>query len=119
MGIPNALFDGSYPDFTEKWYSEVATFLVVPTILNIFLPILDFILSYLINFVVLLEDRNFTSNRNLTKTKTLGQYIELRKGDEFSLVDNYSYITVVMLLNLLYGVGIPLLFPLTLFAWIS
>jgi len=40
------------------------------------------------------------------------------KGDEFNLADNYSFIIVVVLTNLLYGVGLPILFPLTLLAWI-
>ena len=119
MGIPKTLFDGTYPDFTEKWYQEVATFLVVPTILNIFLPILEFLFSYLTNFLIIWEDRGFSTNPNFTKTKTIGQYIEIWKGEEFSLSDNYSYITVLVLMNLLYGAGIPILFPLTLFAWIS
>lgn len=49
----------------------------------------------------------------------MGQYIELMKGDEFNIADNYSFIIVVSLINLLYGVGLPILFPLTLFAWIT
>lgn len=49
----------------------------------------------------------------------MGQYVELMKGDEFNIADNYSLIVVVVLINLLYGVGLPILFPLTLFAWIS
>jgi len=48
----------------------------------------------------------------------MGQYIDLMKGDEFNLADNYSYIIVLVLINLLYGVGLPILFPLTLIAWI-
>lgn len=87
--------------------------------LNIFLPILEFFFTYITFQIIIWEDRGFTTNKNKTKTKTIGSYVELCKGDEFSLSDNYSYITVLVLMNLLYGAGIPILFPLTLFAWIS
>jgi hypothetical protein len=55
----------------------------------------------------------------MTKTKSIGGYVELIANEEMALFDCYSHIIVIVLINMLYGVGIPVLFPLTLFAWIS
>jgi len=56
MGIPQAIFDGTYPDFTEKWYQEIAGFLVIPTILNIFLPISEFVFLTVLGKFFIWED---------------------------------------------------------------
>jgi len=55
----------------------------------------------------------------MTKQRSIGSYVEMMSGDENELYNSYSWIVVIVLINMLYGVGLPLLFPLTLFAWIS
>lgn len=44
----------------------------------------------------------------------MGQYIDKMSGPTNDIFDGYSYIMVIIWINMLFGVGLPLLFPLTL-----
>ena len=110
--------DGKYPDFTNRWFNEIANFFITPMYINIFVPIIEFIIVYTIYCIVRLHDQGWTWNTYNTKWKSMGQYINKMSGSENDIFDRYSFIMMVIFINMFYGVGLPLLFPLTLIALI-
>ena len=46
VGLPIAFLDGDYPDFTARWYNEIATFFVMPNILNVLVPFTEFLVFW-------------------------------------------------------------------------
>lgn len=44
----------------------------------------------------------------------MGQYIDKRSGGENDIFDQYSFVMMVIFINMYFGVGLPMLFPLTL-----
>jgi len=51
MGLPISLLDGDYPDFTKRWYAEIATFFVMPNIFIILFPFAEFFMNYTLRAV--------------------------------------------------------------------
>lgn len=49
----------------------------------------------------------------------MGQYIEVMSNPENDIFDRYAFIMMVIWINMAFGVGLPILFPLTLIALLS
>lgn len=108
--------DGRYPDFTNRWFNEIANFFITPMYINIFIPFVEFGIVYAAYTITKWHDRSWTTNVHTTKCKSMGQYIDKMSGSENDIFDHYSFIMVVVFINMYFGVGLPLLFPLTLIA---
>lgn len=52
----------------------------------------------------------------MTKTNNVLDYVEIHSGSEHLLFDKYSMTMTFVLVTMLYGFGIPILFPITLAA---
>jgi len=112
-------FDGRYPDFTNRWFKELANFFITPMYINIFVPFLEFFIVYSMYTLSRYNDRAWTREVYKTKCKTISQYIDKMSGPQNDIFDNYSYIITIVWINMVFGVGLPLLFPLTLASLIS
>lgn len=53
-----------------------------------------------------------------TSCKTLQEYIELYSGPEYSLHYKYSGIQTVVYMTMIFGAGLPILFPIALVTFI-
>ena len=104
------LLDEGYPDFTKRWFNEVANFFITPMYINIFVPFIELGIIYSAYTLINWNDR---SGKYDTKCKSMGQYIDKNSGSTNDIFDVYSYITVIVWINMYFGVGLPLLFPLT------
>jgi hypothetical protein len=111
--------DGRYPDFTNRWFKELANFFITPMYINIFVPFLEFGIVYLLYTLSKWHDRGWSRDTYATKCKSMGQYITKMSGPENDIFDNYSYIMTIVWINMYFGVGLPLLFPLTLISLVS
>jgi hypothetical protein len=82
--------------------------------INIFVPFIEFAIIYGTYVFAKWHDRGWSSNTYATKCKSIGQYIDKMSGSTNDIFDGYSYIMVIIWINMYFGVGLPLLFPLTL-----
>jgi hypothetical protein len=54
-----------------------------------------------------------------TRSKTIGQYLEVISNPENEIFDRYAFILMMIYINMFFGVGLPVLFPLTLVALVT
>lgn len=119
-GVYIPFLDGKYPDYIDRWYLEIAPYFVIPMFVIILVPFIELFANFLIQKFMMWKDRGWTWASSLrTNCHTVGQYVDMVSGCQNTLYDRYSNVIVLLLVNLLYGVGLPMLFPLTLFSLLS
>lgn len=59
--------DGRYPDFTNRWFNELANFFITPMYINIFVPFIEFTIVYLVFVLNRWHDRGWSRNIYATK----------------------------------------------------
>ena len=113
-GLPISFFNGQYPDFTFEWYDDVGASLVQTMLINAFSPIIEFGVFYILGVMLRWKDRGFSNDTSKTKKKTIQQYVNLYSGPEYLLHYKYSTIMNIIFVTMMYGTGLPLLFPIAL-----
>jgi hypothetical protein len=111
--------DGDYPDFTKRWFQEISPFFITPMIANIFISLIEFTGNYLYCKLIIWHDRGFGCNKKWTKSKTISQYVRIHSNPENEIFDRYAFVLMMIFINMAFGVGLPILFPLTLMALVS
>jgi hypothetical protein len=84
-------------------------------IINSIFSIIEFFISYGQKFVFRLLDRSFTSDTYKTKKTSMQVYVDLYSGPEYFIHFKYSGVLNVTFVTMMYGMGIPVLFPIA--AW--
>ena len=79
---------------------------------NIYWPVMEFFAFYGMRFVFRLLDKSFKIGSNSTKKTTIQQYIELYSGPVFFIHYKYSSILNIVFVTMMYGIGLPILFPI-------
>ena len=130
-GIPIYFIDGFYGDFNAKWYIHVAPIFITPMFIRWILPPVMLGVSWLINRFFLILDqrgvilsklflRSLPQNQKDDKTNiftsknTNLDYTNLRSGEKLDLASPYAQILVAIMITFMFGLGLPVLFPLTL-----
>lgn len=111
--------NGQFYDYQPQWYSNVGFKIVYTMIISAFLPFINIFLSISIPFVRQLYDRDWGSDVYHTKTTTIPQYRELYGGEEYVIHFKFSDILTTIYITLMYGVGMPILFPIAAFKFIN
>ena len=117
-------FRQQYVDLTSSWYRYFSPDILISMISLAVFPQLDFIISYLTSKVLRIIDkgyfnRPFCRNKNKTKCKTKKQYETLYAGPKYEMHFNYSCIMTQIYISFMYGMIMPILFPMTLFGIIN
>lgn len=130
-GIPIYFIDGFYGDFSSKWYVNVAPIFITPMFIRCILPPVMLTVNWVVNRIFLIIDKRnyFLSKicfkilqRNepedqtnvFTNKKTNLEYANLRSGDNLNLNNPYAQILVAIMITFMFGLGLPILFPITL-----
>ena len=79
---------------------------------NVYWPAFEFFAFYGLRTAFRLRDRNFTCDSNKTKKTTIQQYYEIYSGPTFFIHFKYSAILNITFVTFMYGVGLPILFPI-------
>jgi hypothetical protein len=85
---------------------------VAAMIFNVYWPVLEFFCFWGMRFGFRWMDRRFSCNKYTTKKSTLQTYIELYSGPTFFIHYKYSTILVITFVTMMYGLGMPILFPI-------
>ncbi len=87
---------------------------------NIYWPIFEVGVWYGYRFAFRLLDRRFkTCNVNYTNKTTIQQYVEIYSGPVFFIHYKYSSILNITFVTMMYGLGIPILFPIAAISFLT
>jgi len=108
-----ALTSGSFTDFNSGWFKSVGNVLVDAMVFNAWFPIVEIVLYAGIRELYRFCDRGYSFNcsKYNTRSKTLNQYIEMSVGGVYFMHFKYSGILNIVYVTLMYGIGLPYLFP--------
>lgn len=107
------------PDFNAQWFSQIGTTLVGAMMFNIYWPVVEFFVFFGMRSTFRLLDRSFSCDKNRTKKTTIQQYVELYSGPVFFIHYKYSSILNITFVTMMYGLGLPILFPVAAFALLT
>jgi len=108
---------GEYTDFNEDWYADIGCTIIKAMIVAALFPLIEAVMFGSMKYAFKLLDRGFSSNIFRSNKKTVQQYIDVQVGPEYMIHFRYSAILNFSFVCMMYGVGLPLLFPISLFAY--
>lgn len=86
---------------------------------NIYWPVIEFFVYYGMRSTFRILDRGCSScNDYKSKKTTIQQYVEIYSGPTYFIHYKYSSILNITFVTFMYGLGIPLLFPIAVFAFL-
>jgi hypothetical protein len=119
LGLNNVI-QGSYPDYTAKWYNIVGGTLVSTMLLNAFMPPLYEFQAVATAWAFQKLDQGFARGDDKiykTKQSQIYSYLELYTGPDYIVHYKYSTILNIIYVTMLYGVGLPVLFPIAIISF--
>ena len=111
--------DGGIPDFNTQWFRDIGATLVGAMLFNVYWPVVEFFVFFGMRTAFRLLDRSFTFNAERTKKTTIQQYVELYSGPVFFIHYKYSSILNITFVTMMYGMGLPILFPVASFSFLT
>lgn len=108
---------GKYPDLNFEWYNDIGASFVITMITAALFPIIEFSIGFSQKLVFQFLDRGCSCNSQKTKKVTIQGYINLYSGPEYMMHFKYSGMMNVLFVTFMYGLAIPLLFPIALMAF--
>jgi hypothetical protein len=85
-------------------------------LINAIFPIIEISYSYPLRVLWRLLDRGFKCDTNITKKKTIQQYVNVYSGPNYLMHFKYSAMLNTIFVSFMYGLALPLLFPIALLA---
>lgn len=104
-----------YADLDRNWYLDIAPALTQTMIIMALFPYPEFVGWWGIKKVFRMMDRGLSHDPYKTKTVTLQQYVNLYSGPVYMMHFKYSSILTQVFVSFMYGMCIPMLFPIALF----
>ena len=112
-GFLGAIFKGKLGDFNTFWFSDIGKTLVGAMLFNVYWPVLEAFVWFGYRLAFRMLDRRFKScNDEVTHKTTIQQYVEIYSGPVFFIHYKYSSILNITFVTMMYGVGLPVLFPI-------
>lgn len=109
--------DGQFPDFTFEWYIDIGPALIQTMFIAAIFPIIEFGYGYPMKWFFRRLDKGKDPSGNTTKKVTIQQYVNLFAGPDHLLHFKYSSVMNVTFVTFMYGLALPLLFPIALLAF--
>lgn len=103
---------GPISDFNELWFRTTGNFLVSTMIFNAYYPPLEFFMYYGLRWLFRMMDSNWTGDKRITNATSIQAYIDIRAGPQYLMHFKYSTILNTVFVTMMYGFGIPILFPI-------
>jgi len=103
---------GPFYDYMPEWYSNVGFKIVQTMIINSIMPYVGLATGFIIPAIKRKLDRKFGSDVYVTKKTSMAQYKDLYSGADYVIHFKYSGILNIMYITMMYGIGMPILFPI-------
>lgn len=110
---------GPFYDYMPDWYPNVGAKIVQTMIINSILPYVGLVTSFMIPAVMRVIDRRFKSDIYSTKKTSMGSYKDLYSGKDYIIHFKYSGILNIVYITMMYGIGMPILFPIAAFNYLN
>jgi hypothetical protein len=107
-----------YADFNKNWYMDIAPSLTQTMIIMAVFPWVEICIFGFIKNLQRWLDSGFPCSRSkelTTKKVSIQQYINLYSGPVYLMHFKYSSVMVQVFVSFMYGMNIPLLFPIAMF----
>ena len=119
------IFHGVYHDYSPKWYAKVGNTLCYTMLINAFMPFIFEVLEILERWFFIARDSGMWCKCGKrkheryykTKQKQIYAYIDLYAGPEYKIHYKYSAILNVTYVTMMYGLGLPILFPIAFLSY--
>lgn len=117
-GWLSAVFSGTFYDYSPKWYASVGSVLVSTMLLNAFMPPIYEGITNATAWLFQTMDNGWRCCKKreervyMTKTTQIYQYLDLYTGPDYIVHYKYSGVLNVIYVTMLYGLGLPALFPI-------
>lgn len=108
---------GMYFDYMPNWYHEVGNKIVKAMIINSIMPYVTLCTSVGIPKVMRWLDNKGDPYKS--KKTSMAQYKKLHGGADYIIHFKYSNILNVCYITMMYGVGMPILFPIAAFNFLN
>jgi len=113
--LAKTVFNGPFYDYLPLWYTAVGYKLTQTMIINSIFPVIEFGINFSKLWVFRKMDRKWGKDTYVTKKTNMQQYVDIYSGPEYLIHFKYSGILNVTFVTMMYGLGIPILFPIA--AW--
>lgn len=110
------LFNGLHTDYTPDWYIDVGLVILQTMVIQVFMPIVNTVKGFVVPIIKQKIDSHFTDDPYKTRSTSLAKYRAIYGGEEYLIHFKYSDALVIVYVACLYGIGIPLLFPIAAIA---
>lgn len=112
--ILGSIFNGADPDFNNRWFISIGDTVIGASIVNIFTPLVEIVIIYIFILPKRIFDRGFCCCYKKTRTLTINKYVSIWSGPKFEIHFKYSMILNLVFISMIFGPGLPILFPITL-----
>lgn len=104
-------FKGPHHDYGPEWYAEVGFLILKTMIINAFLPFSGLALGWGLPWIHRKMDMKWGNDRYVTKKTSMIAYKKTWSGGEYIMHIKNAGLLLVVFVTCMYGVGMPLLFP--------
>jgi len=101
------------------WYQNVGEKIVKTMIINSILPYVGLVSTFVVPWVMRKIDKRFKSDPYITKKTSMATYKDLYSGKDYFIHFKYSGILNIVYITMMYGIGMPILFPIAAFNFIN
>jgi hypothetical protein len=115
--LADSVFNGPFYDYLPLWYTAVGYKLTQTMIINSIFPVIEFGIAYSKLWVFRKMDRSWGSDTYKTKKTNMQTYVDIYSGPEYMIHFKYSGIMNVTFVTMMYGLGVPILFPIAAFTY--
>ena len=106
------LLDGQFRDYSPNWYTLVGNNIVQTMFINAFMPIISETIVIVTGSIQRCIDRGCTRDIYRTRQSQIYSYIDLYVGPDHVIHFKYSQLLNVTFVTMMYGLGMPILFPI-------
>lgn len=106
---------GPYHDYMPEWYTDVGLKICQAMVINSVMPYVGVATSIIVPMLIQKLDNGFTDDIYKTKQSSLIKYRALYSGKDYEIHFKYSDAIVVVYVTMMYGLGMPILFPIAAF----
>jgi cyanate permease len=106
---------GPYHDYMPDWYLDVGLKIVQAMVINSVMPYVGVCVAFIVPRLIQGMDNSFTGDHYKTRQTSLIKYRMLYSGKDYEIHFKYSDAIVVVYITMMYGLGMPILFPIAAF----
>ena len=116
------IFKGPFLDYDSGWYSNVGYLLVTTMLINMVFPVIMQVVADVQTWLFRRMDQSWEKDPlkipYTTKKTQVSQYVAMYSGMDYIVHFKYSAVMNVTYVTMMYGVGLPILFPIAIASYV-